>query len=194
MIQFEKTEDVLLKINELKHQGYDTIHIPGGTSKDGSYYAGAIVAAYDIITKEVYLLGVPYNSRFHLNSENGHNKKFGETPEQTVIRELLEETGLQANREDLTVVWSKEVPDNRLGKSGQSHKKTVYLITKFTGNLFTFEGPNPIDGETAAPLFIPATLFVGEVFKGHLEAVYNAFDALSCESKEYAYALMSLMR
>ena len=49
MIQFEKTEDVLLKINELKHQGYDKIHIPGGTSKDGSYYAGAIVAVYDAV-------------------------------------------------------------------------------------------------------------------------------------------------
>ncbi|HLP86752.1 MAG TPA: NUDIX domain-containing protein [Candidatus Paceibacterota bacterium] len=194
MIQFETAEDVLLKINELKHQGFDTIHLPGGTSKDGSFYAGAVVVAYNVANREVYILGVPYNSNFHVNGGNGHNKKDGETPEQTVIRELFEETGLQIAVENLTLIWSKDIPDNRPGKLGNLHLKRVYLVIEFNDkNFFTLEGPNPIDHETATPLWIPAPLFVKLVFKGHLAAVYSAFDYLCYHFKDYGCSLMNLM-
>ena len=194
MENLQNIESVLSKINELKIAGYDRIHLPGGTAKDGSYYSGAIVVTMDPITKEVYFLGVPYNSHFHIGSENGHNKKFGEFPEQTVIRELLEETGLQAISSDLELVLNKKIPDNRPGKVGQYHQKFFYLITEFTGNLFTFEGANPIDGETAAPIWIPASLFIKVLFGGHLEAVYAAIEELNLISRDYAYSLMNLLR
>jgi ADP-ribose pyrophosphatase YjhB (NUDIX family) len=188
------TESVLSRINELKIAGYDRIHLPGGTSKDGSYYSGAIVATFDPTTKEVYFLGVPYSSSFHNIGENGHNKKMGEFPEHTVIRELLEETGLQAVASDLKLVLNKKIPDNRPGRTGQFHQKFFYLITEFTGNLFTFEGANPIDGETAAPIWIPASVFVKVLFGGHLEAVNKAIEELSLINIDYAYALMNLSR
>ena len=194
MEKFPTIEVVLSKINELKFQGYDRIHLPGGTSKDGSYYAGAIIANYNITTKEVYFLGVPYSSNFHLRGENGHNKKFGELPDLTVIREIMEETGLQTTSSDLELIFEKKISDNRPGKHGQFHSKFFYLITEFTGNLFTFEGPNPIDGETAAPIWIPAPLFVKVVFGGHLQAVYAAIEALSLLDRDYAYALMSILK
>lgn len=192
MIQFESSEVVLKKINELKAQGFDKIHLPGGTSKDGSYYAGAVVALYDKITKEIYFLGVPYNSNFHFNGENSHNKKFGEIPEQTVIRELLEETGLHTNPENLKLIWDSSIPDNRSGKKGEFHLKFVYLVTDFTGNIFDFPGPNPIDRETAAPLWIPSSLFFKLIFGGHIKAVEKAIEELSMQSREYAYILMNL--
>ena len=194
MSVFPTVEESKTKVKGLKSE-FDRIHLPGGTSIDGSYYAGAIVHVFDPITKEVYFLGVPYNSKFHLiNSETGHNKKYGEFPEQTVIRELLEETGLQAIVANLELVLQKKIPDSRPGKYGQFHQKFFYLITKFTGNLFTFEGANPIDGETAAPIWIQSSLFVKVLFGGHLEAVYTAIEELKLINRDYAYALMNVQR
>ncbi len=66
-------------------------------------------------------------------------------------------------------------------------------MKEFTGNLFTFDGPNPIDGETAAPLWVPAQLFVKVVFGGHLKAVKIAIQELSMENREYAISLMNLL-
>jgi hypothetical protein len=54
-----------------------------------------------------------------------------------------------------------------------------------------YEGPNHIDGETTAPLWIPAVLFLEIVFKGHLEAVKKSIQKLMGE-REYAYALMNI--
>ena len=189
MSQFNSDEFVLLEINKLKVQEYDTIHLPGGTAKDGSFYAGSIVPQYNSERKEFYFLGVPYNS--HFSRESGHNKKYDELPEQTAIRELLEETGLHTIPANLKLIWEKKIPDNRPGKLGEFHRKYFYLVTEFTGNIFTFEGPNPIDGETAAPIWIPASLFIKQIFGGHLDAIYAVIDDLRMKDRESAYALMN---
>jgi len=194
MEELKSTEFILSKINELKSQGYDRIHLPGGTSIDGSFYSGVILAKYDSITKDVYFLGVPYCSSFHLNGRSNHNKKIGEVASQAALRELFEETGIQTTPENLDLVLEKKIPDNRSrGTLGQFHFKYFYLVTKFMGNMFNFDGPNPIDGETAAPLWIPANLFVKTIFKGHLEAVNAAIEKLMNEDRQYAHALMNLV-
>jgi len=190
---FLKDETILKRLDRLKTKGFESLHLPGGTSKDGDYYSGAIVAKYDPKTKKMYFLGVPYNSRFHLLYQNGHNKKSGELPDLTIIRELMEETGLQAKSEDLWLVLHKKIPDNRPEHRGEFHRKFYYLIIEFTGKIFNFKGANPIDQETAAPLWLPAGMFVSKVFKGHLEAVYAAIEELSSMSKEYALALMNVV-
>jgi ADP-ribose pyrophosphatase YjhB (NUDIX family) len=194
MVQFETSEVILSKINELKTKGYDRIHLPGGTSLDGSHYVGIIVYSYDTVTKQMYFLGVPYNSNFHLNGRSGHNKRAGETKEQTIVRELFEETGFQANPENLNLIWEKKIPDNRPGKVAQIHSKYIYLISEqdCTGELFKFSGPNLMDAETASPMWIPANLFIQNFFKGHLEAINEAINILSSQDRNYAYALMNL--
>ena len=192
-LRIEKnTNKINQKLGELVAQGFDRISLPGGTSIDGSFYAGAIVVSYDSKTKEFYFLGVPYNSRFYLKGESRHNKKSGETPEEAVIREVLEETGVQIISKNLTLAHTKSIPDNRPGKIGQNHCKYFYLVTEFTGTLFTFDGPNPIDGETAAPIWIPAELFLKKIFRGHLDAVQISIGKLMEMNREYAYALMNV--
>jgi len=194
MEKFPTKEFVLSKIEELKILGYDCIHLPGGTAKDGSYFAGAIVYFYDEEqSKQIYFLGLPYNSSFHKENGNGHNKKSGETPDQTVTRELLEETGIQVIPSDLELILKKDVPDNRYGMSGKFHSKYFYFVNNFTGNLFTFDGPNPIDGETAAPLLIPAELFIQVLFKGHLESLKVSIIKMMEMKREYTMALFNLI-
>ena len=193
MENFESSRDLVLsQLNDLKTKGYDSVHLPGGTSKDGSFYSGVVVPVYNKEQKKFYFVGVPYDSHFHVGKENGHNKKLGENPEQTVIRELLEETGLQVKLQDLNQICIKKIPNNRPGRNSEFHFKYFYLAMKFTGNLFTFEGPNPIDGETAAPILIPANIFIEVIFKGHLDAVKIAFDKLMEDNRDYAYALMNI--
>ncbi len=195
-MNFETDIEVIKqKIAELQSQGYDRIHIPGGTSFDGSFYSGTIVAEYDPKTKEVYFLGVPYCSNYHIKNDNNHNKKSGETPEMTAARELQEETGLYVNTEDLFLVYKKDIPDNRPGKNGKFHTKYFYLVIKISGNplnLLDFPGASHIDAETAAPIMIPSSLFVKSVFGGHLPAIYASIPFLMEISRENAYALMNL--
>ncbi len=190
--EFEKDPKVILqKIESLRAQGYDRIHIPGGTSKDGSFYAGAFLCHYDRETKQFFFVGLPYNSSFYKTEDekNGHTKRQGETPEECAVRETIEESGLQIKKEDLIVALEFSVNDRV--RIGQKHWKHFYYTEVFSGNLFTFDGPNPIDGETAAPIMIPASLLVEVLFPGHLSAFLNVVEKLCSKSLEYMDSLMS---
>jgi 8-oxo-dGTP pyrophosphatase MutT (NUDIX family) len=142
-----------------------------------------------LIKNNAQVLVVGYNDKF---SSTNPNKKFGATPLETLARETIEESGHHILPENATLVYKEEVPDNRNGKYGAIHTKYFYLVTEFTGTTFDFEGPNPIDGETSAPIWIPAELAIKVVFHKHLKALQNAFEYL-CEDKKYAIALMNVM-
>lgn len=183
-------------LSYLKENGYDRVHISGGTSLDGSHYGGIIGYEYDVETKEFYFVGLPYNSTFHRHGDDSsHTKKPGESPKDTAIREFFEETGLKAKPEDLIEVLSYSVKDNRTGMEGKKHEKHFFIvdIKKCSGELASFEGPNPIDGETAAPILIPAQLFAELLFGGHQQALQKAITTLS-ENRDYAFALMNLVK
>lgn len=180
----------------LKEKGYDRVHTSGGTSLDGSHYAGIIGYDYDNSTKEFSFVGLPYNSIYHRShdeDESNHTKRAGETPMDTAIREFFEETGLKAKPEDLVSILDYSIKDNRPGKEGQKHHKHFYMVNikKCSGELASFEGPNPIDGETAAPILMPASLFSELLFIGHQQAFKKAVEKLS-ENRDYAYSLMNI--
>ncbi len=179
-------------LNVARSLGFNKVHLLGGTRADGLYYSGSIVYKYDPIVKEMFFLGVPYNSNYHLTGESGHNKKSDENPEQTAIRELMEEAGLHAFPEDLVKVYEKTIPDNRPGKNGQFHSKYFFLVEKYTGQVFEFDGPNPIDGETAAPIWFSASMFVTVLFGGHLKPLQLAIEKLMEKNRDYAHALMNV--
>jgi ADP-ribose pyrophosphatase YjhB (NUDIX family) len=187
----EQKFQLMDKLDRLKGEGYDTIHLPGGTSKDGSFFVGGIVFQYNIEEKRFYFLGVPYNSFF--KNDSNHNKIDGETPQTAIVREIMEETGLHVVEDKLKLVFFKKVPDNRPYRTESFHKKYFFLVEEFTGNLFTFEGGNPIDKETAAPIWLPAELMVDMLFKGHIHALYEGVKELSLKSREYAYSLMNIL-
>ncbi len=187
----QSVSEIEEKLALLKTQGYDRIHIPGGTSKDGTHYSGVIIPAYDPSLRKMYFVGVPYDSNFHKSGDdNNTNKKLGEHAIETAIREVIEETGLSVLPEDLEKLdASYSITDNR--DVTKKHYKNYYLATKVTGNLFAFSGPNPIDGETAAPVLIPVELFVKVIFGGHKKALESAIQKLLSLNGDYAFALMN---
>jgi ADP-ribose pyrophosphatase YjhB (NUDIX family) len=196
MGNFETDPNVIKqKLEDLRAQGFDTIHLPGGTSKDGSCSSTVVIVKF--FKKEFYFVAMPYNSSA---KTNGHNKKDNESPEQIARREVMEETALSIELADLHPLFDVPVKDNRPEHVGKIHRKYFYFADTFTGNLFEFKGPSPIDdGETAAPVMIPASLLMKIIFKGHLEALKTAICYLmedkenKASNKDYAYALLSLM-
>lgn len=182
------------KLESLKAQGFDQIKLPGGTSKDRKHFSAVVIFHYNTDEKKTYFLGLPYNSSFHKNGDdNGNTKKHGETPIQTAIREAMEETGLILKENDLEeLINSKyEVPDRDF-QSIIVHTKHFFLAKKFSGTTFEFDGPNPIDGETAAPVWISAGLFKQVLWGGHKKAFKEALQILS-EDREICMSIMNLL-
>ncbi len=197
-MQFVKNLGAVIKqmLSYLKEKGYDRIHISGGTSADGSHYGGVIGYLYDRPTKQFYFVGLPYNSTYHKSGDfdSSHTKRPGESPEETAKREFFEETGLKVEIADLVPIFDFSINDNRPEREGKQHHKYYFMvdIEKCSGELYTFEGANPIDGETAAPILMPADLFALSLFGGHKRAFQKAIEKL-CADRDYAFALMGLM-
>lgn len=194
-MEFKTEEEITNLLGNLKTEGFDRIHLPGGTSLDGSIYAGVVLAKYEPINKITYVAGMPYNSNFFRTNERVRTYKMGmyETSEETAARETLEEVGVYVKKSDLSLVWESKTPDNRPRYLGQFHCKYFYLATEFTGEGLKFEGANLSERETAAPLWIPAELFVKVIFGGHLKAVNAAIKELCMLDKKYAYSMMNLL-
>lgn len=187
-MKFLTIEELEKKLEDLKNEGYSRIHLPGGTSKDGTYCCSDVIETYNIVTRDVYFLGVPYNPN---SDQNGHNKRSDESIQATAVREAMEETGLIIKEENLIYLpksshvcpdrWTPEKP----------HNKHFFLVKDFSGTVFEFEGHNPIDLSIAEPLWFPARYFKKVVFENHAYAVKEAVEILMGKSKEYAYALMN---
>lgn len=196
MKEFSSILLVQEKIDERKEQGFTSLRFPGGTSKDGMFYSGVIIHKYDEETKKIYFLCVPYDEKWHRTHPNGHNKRFGEKPEETATREIQEETDMHISIEDLELITKKTVEDTALENkgTGKTHIQYFYLLKNIPSNYHApeYEGRNSIDEETTAPIWIPAKLFIEVIFKKHLDVVAMAFKQLRFKNAEYAY-LMNLI-
>ncbi len=170
------------KLKAMNEQGFTQIKLPGGTSRDRQHYSGLIIPYYNFEDKMTYFSGLPYNPNFHKNgTENVDNKKEGETPLQTAIREGMEEIGLIFKPEDLEEVLSAMVKiKDRVNPELILHIKHFFVAKSFSGEAFEFEGPNPIDHETAAPIWIPAPIFKEILWKGHQPAFNASFSEILC--------------
>ncbi|MDQ5971580.1 MAG: Nudix hydrolase protein [Patescibacteria group bacterium] len=191
-MDFLKKEELAEKLKDLEEQGFDKIHLPGGSSWDNSFCSSVIIPVYHHESKDVYFVGVPYNSSYE--QSNGNNKKANETPEETALREVMEETGIRGYASDLIFLKnsSHSVPDRF--DTSKTHYKNYFLLKTFTGIIFDFEGANHIDPGVAAPLLFPSRYFKEILFKNHQIALKEAVDVLMGEHIDYCYALMNLNR
>ena len=187
--------DLIDKIESLKKEGFTQIKLPGGTSKNRKHYSGAVIPHYVSETKKIYFLGLPYDPKFYkTQNDAGFDKKVdGEIPEQTAIREVVEETGLFLNLEDLKELqYAKKLIFDKVETKKVIHTKHFFLAKSFTGSVFEFPGGNPIDGETAAPLWLPAELFNKELWAGHQKAFKESLKILA-ENRETYLSIVGLM-
>ncbi len=186
-------EELSEALEIFKSMGFSRIQLPGGTSKDKSFCSSAIIFLWNDEKKMFYLVCMPYNPVFHMaGDENGHNKKLGETPQQTMLREIQEETGLFVKESDLVYLSkSKIVVPDRYDKE-KTHQKHYFLVKNFSGTLFDFDGPSRIDAETAAPVLIAAHLLKDCLFPGHKSAVREAAEVLGAEKKEAQWLFADL--
>lgn len=196
-MEFEiNLEMIKQKLESLKNLGFTEIHLPGGTSKDGSCASSVVISKF--YEKQLFFVGVPYNPTVRTSN---NNKQFGETPEEVAIREAMEETGLVFTKEDLHLLIDYFVDDNRISRRGEKHHKYFFIVEKFTGSLWKIDGANPISKETGEPMMLPAQLFQEVIFKGHFNVVQKAFDYLvedhdrkAIDDKNYAMALVDLSK
>ena len=112
------------KLSELESGGFDSFHLPGGTSKDGKHSSFVIAWYYDEVTKDKYLLVLPYRSTFH-QFEDIKISKQKERPEITAIREFYEEVGIRIKSEDLDFFDKISVPSNE--KAEEVHMKYFFI-------------------------------------------------------------------
>lgn len=195
MINLINDEVVLSKMIEgFKLDSFDQIRIPGGTSKDGSFYAGILVAKYDDVSNKTYFVLVPYNSNYHNEGEANNNKRSDEFPEQTALRELFEETGIMTSKEKLILAWEKSVKDKRPWMFDKFHRKQVFVTDDFDdSHYFTYTGPNRISAETMPPICISADSAIDVIYGGHLNALKGAIDKLIRKDINYYNSLQGLV-
>jgi 8-oxo-dGTP pyrophosphatase MutT (NUDIX family) len=131
-----------------------------------------VVWVSDFITKDVYLLTVPYRSSFHLKEKTKNSYK-KETPAETARRELFEETGLIIENKDLFLFHEVQKFDNRRRSRRAFHFQYFFSIRKVM-EVTDFNSKDFLigrSGETADPVFIPKKMVSKYLFYKHRIAI-----------------------
>lgn len=116
------------RIQKLQKLGF-AIRLPGGKSRDGSSASFGGILKYQQINKkyEIGILVIPYNP--HVVKRGGDEERvFPETSEQTLEREIQEETGILINKANYFLTDTFRVPDNRTGYEHDVHTKSCFAI------------------------------------------------------------------
>jgi uncharacterized protein YneR len=152
------------KLSELEKGGFDSFHLPGGTSKDGKHSSFVIAWYNDEVTKDKYLLVLPYKSKHHL-SEDIKTSIQEETPEDTAVREFKEEVGLNIKKEDLYFFDKFSRPSNEV--VGEIHTKYFFIYKKNLDISQLSADFSDKSGEISSPFFLKKSFIRKHLFLGH---------------------------
>lgn len=125
------------RIQRLIEKGYQ-IKLPGGTSRDGNHSSfasllkkkryNAIEGVYEYSIVVIPYIPLPKGEKRKVDPRE---RVYAETPEQTLEREILEETGISLAKAIYTEAGINEFDDNREGHEGQKHRQAHFLCTYF---------------------------------------------------------------
>lgn len=149
------------EIARLREDGFDSLHLPGGRSKNGKHSAFVAMWFYDDITKDKYLLVVPYKSLFHKTEVNDISNEI-ETIKETAVREVEEETGIKIHISSLISVKHKGLE----GKRYSEHYKYFFVYNDLKENQIPKEFLET-SGEISSPFLITKRLVKKRLFRGH---------------------------
>lgn len=177
----------------LRDMGYTEIRFPGGTHKNGDHYSGVVIYKYDPTNKKVYFLVVPYDPEsYKKNPDQIRRKPIYETPVGTAIREVYEETALSIKSEDLVELENIRYSVQKHRSKDQQHIKHFFITKEYTGTPAQFQGGNPIEAETASPLWIEGEELNKVVCKQHQRPFREALNHLAMNIK-YCDAMLSYL-
>ncbi len=158
------------RLAESREEGFDSLHLPGGTSLNGTHSAFIFAYFWDFLLQEKFLLVLPYKSDYwKLEIPIITNVK--ESPAKTAVREFREETGinlLQKNIRLFHIVTCKSITD---GEKGAMHTKYFFHYTKY---LTLKQIPNEYYealGEISCPILIKSSLLKDYLYAGHYAAI-----------------------
>jgi ADP-ribose pyrophosphatase YjhB (NUDIX family) len=167
------TQDLFRKYVPRMYSRFTQLRLPGGTSAHGEHFSAALIYREikdeNNVTGQFEFLLIPFDPEFYKGDERNTNKRSNETPIQTLIREIFEETALIINSEYSKEPHLFEVPSRK--RPGTMHSKYSYLLEygkDVTGDiLFTETGINPISAETGNPVWVSQGDLFHALFKGH---------------------------
>lgn len=120
-------------IRELRAKGYE-IKLPGGTSRDGKHasFASMIKKRYRNGAYTYTIIVIPYIPLMKgVKRKESKERVFPETPEQTLEREVLEETGNSLAKGVYKEIGRIEFDDDREGHEGEKHQQINFLCAYF---------------------------------------------------------------
>jgi ADP-ribose pyrophosphatase YjhB (NUDIX family) len=155
-------------IIKLKKRGYE-IRLPGGKSRDGSLAAfGAIVRGRIENGRLIHeVLVIPY--RLLQKGEKDafpDEKEFFEEPEQTLEREIPEETGILIHKGQYYLLGSMDVDDYRTTVIGVKHWKHAYVIYKYDASNIRRK-PSPYQKTILPPFWLPIDSYLEQQISVH---------------------------
>ncbi len=122
------------RILKLIAKGY-LIKLPGGTSRDGNHSSFASLLRKEYVdggNYKYFITVIPY---IPLNKGQSRpqskEKVFSEIPEQTLEREILEETGISLAKAIYAQIGVHSFDDDRSTHKGQKHTQHHFLATYF---------------------------------------------------------------
>lgn len=143
------------RIDQLIKQKYE-LRFPGGKSRDGSFACfGAVIQGRFHKGKIRYeVLVIPYKVMAKITDDEEKEKIFVEEPEQTLEREIQEETGIMINKGEYFRMNSLAVKDNRIGRENEIHTKHAYFIYRYDSSNFRTR-ISPYQKNIGTPFWIP---------------------------------------
>lgn len=153
-----KQGNIASRLWQHKQRGRE-IRIPGGKSMYGDH------ASFGLIYREgvhgVEILVIPYDPKQQklIIKED----EYPEDPRGTLVRELLEETGVKANQ--FSLLGTFPVPDNREGREDQNHVRHAYVVTDYDAS--NIRTQSPPSQRIFVPLWVPIDLLKQEIWDHH---------------------------
>ena len=158
------------RLAQSREEGFDSLHLPGGTSQNGEHSAFVFAWFYDFLLKEKFLLVLPYKSDYW-KSEIFFFNEIKESPIQTAVREFKEETGINISSKDLKLFHIINGHSNKDGENGVIHTKYFFHYTKYlTLEQIPSEYYETL-GEISSPFMIRSSLVSHYLFSGHYAAI-----------------------
>ncbi len=154
------------------------IKIPGGNERNDTFAAFCALVRYNFFHASWQIVLIPWRPRTEEEERNKREKKYPETPEQTVAREVGEETGCLLI--DYKELAKREIKDKRPGHEEEYHLQHLYFSRYFDSSNWRRK-PSPSQPNIEVPFWADLSdELEREIAIEHLWMIQEVRRYLSC--------------